>query len=376
VIDHSHKGYQIFLAIFPAEPPGFHQYRSGNWHDVLIRTFSTFQERTVNLQEWRCRPELGRVELIEWTGQEPSQIFHHHIPTDAIPQTFHTSQKLRKLELTFEYGHSHHIMLFENDRIVHEQQMPVNYIFTSPEVRDAFQGDLLGKVHMASFDISVVWSDSVHETNAMGNVEGMAILEKLHIWMDKQWPYRHTISFLASKSSGMLEEYPVSRFKQAERSHGTVTLKQRKDREHRDTTASIASGRRRSSILRRFSGMGPILDEAIASSPVSPIGSTTAAMEQSSPKWLSIKFTGKSMRIQPLCWYRNSLFIGSEAKLFLQTFNAALEQDGQPADLPYPSVAELADTPGPVELPADREPSELGGRERVELDGIPFRLHE
>lgn len=257
---------------------------------------SDLQKRTVFLQEWRCRPALGRAQLIGWTGQDPSQIFHHHIPADAMPQTFHTSQKLRKLELTFEYGHNHHIMLFENDRIVDEQQIPVEYVFTSTEARDAFQGDLLGKLHVASFDMNVIWSDSVHETNAMGNVEGMAILERLHIWKDKQWPHRHTISFLASKSSGTLEEYPVARFKHAERAHGTVTLKQRKC-EHRDSSASISSGRRRSSILRRFSGMGAISDQAVASNPVSPIGSATAEMELDFPKRLSIKFTGKSMRV-------------------------------------------------------------------------------
>jgi hypothetical protein len=211
---------------------------------------------------------------------------------------------MREMELTFEYSHSHHIMLFENEQIVFEQQMPVKYCFTSSEARDAFQGDLLGNFHVASFDISVVWSDSVHETNAMGNIEGMAILERLHIWRDKQWPYRHTISFLASKSTGTLEVYPVARFQRAERSHETVTLKQRKGRQHRDSAASIGSGRRRSSVLRRFSGMGSTSDEAeeaVALGPVSPTGSMTAAMDQSGPKWLSIKFTGRSMRIQPLC---------------------------------------------------------------------------
>lgn len=255
---------------------------------------SFLPQRTVTLQEWRCRPKIGRAQLVEWAGQDPSLIFHHHIPADAIPQTFHISQKLRKYQLTFEYGHSHHIMLFENDRIANEQQIPMEYVFTSIEARDAFQGDILGTTLIEGFDMDVVWSDNVHEKNNMGNVEGLAILERLHIWRDKQWPHRHTISFLASKSSGMLEEYPVSGFKHAERSHGTVMIKQRTEREHRSSNAGSSSGRRGSSILRRLSGMGTISDEAVDASLASPIRESPGETDHRCPKWLNIRFTGKS----------------------------------------------------------------------------------
>jgi hypothetical protein len=147
-------------------------------HAATITLFQgTAQEQTIVLQEWRCRPEPGsRAELVEWFGHDPSQVLHHHIPLDTVPRAFHPSQKLRMLDLTFEHEHSHHIMLFDNDQIAHDQLVPVEYSFTFSEVRGEFQGDILGKIHVTSFDISVVWSDSIHETNKMGNVEGMAIL--------------------------------------------------------------------------------------------------------------------------------------------------------------------------------------------------------
>lgn len=113
--------------------------------------------------------------------------------------------------------------------------------------------------------------------------------------------------------------------------------------------------------------MGTILDEGVDVGFVSPSRDLPGELDLRCPKRLSIRFTGKSNNLRPKLVRMYSPFPGTEAKLFLQAFNNALEQDGQPADIPYPSVPELADSPAPVELSAYRGPAELGERERSDL---------
>jgi hypothetical protein len=50
----------------------------------LTRTISTLfprtaHERTVLFQSWRCHPDgNAAVDLVEWTGLEPSETLHHY----------------------------------------------------------------------------------------------------------------------------------------------------------------------------------------------------------------------------------------------------------------------------------------------------------
>ena len=83
----------------------------------------------------------------------------------------------------------------------------------------------------------------------------MAVQEKLHIWKDVKYPYRHTMTFYASKSSGEVEEYKIRSYHLARRKNDRdeiVKLERMGLREHRESAASGASsGGRRPSLLKR-----------------------------------------------------------------------------------------------------------------------------
>jgi hypothetical protein len=155
------------------------------------------------------------------------------------------------LDLIFD--EPNHVVFFTDEGIIHDKFITAEYTFTSIEKLHEFEGDLRRKKHMSSFDIQVIWSNKHSEKSGMGSFAGMATLEKLNLWKDQRYPYRHSISFLASKSSGEQEEFKVLSFNRPiKRKHETVWLEKHNGKERRESAVSIASGGRRPSLLRRF----------------------------------------------------------------------------------------------------------------------------
>jgi hypothetical protein len=224
----------------------------------------------VLFQSWKCHPESNSaVDYVEWLGMEASARMHHHsklflsaealhgllisslVRPNAAPRTFHISQQSQVFDLVFD--EQDHVVFFTDEGVIHDKFITAEYTFTSVEKLHDFEGDLRRKKHVSSFDMQVIWSNKHSEKNAMGTFSGMATLEKLNIWKDQRYPYRHSISFLASKSSGEHEEFKVQNFKTPiKRKNETVWLEKHGDRERRGSGVSTTSGNQRSSLLRRF----------------------------------------------------------------------------------------------------------------------------
>jgi hypothetical protein len=172
-------------------------------------------------------------------------------------RTFHPSQRSQALDLAF--NEPNRVVFFTKESSIHDNFITAEYTFTSPTKLHSFYGDLLRKTHISSFDIQVIWSNKHSEKNAMGAFSGMATLEKLDLWKDRKYPYRHLISFLASKSSGELEEYRVRSFNcPLKRKNETVWLDKKGPDKYKESVRSSTSGGRRASMLKRFTKRGSV----------------------------------------------------------------------------------------------------------------------
>jgi hypothetical protein len=183
-------------------------------------------------------------------------LLSHQLPSGAFPQIPHSSDDPQQCDLIFYQEDWQHLTFNSKEERLHDKRREVEYRFLSTELRDRFHSDLLNKKHVASFNMDVISSDSIPEKNKMGAVEGIATLETLHVWKDIQWPYRHTFSFIASKTTGRVEEYHISLFNSPPERIGTVIILERrgKKKDHRSKASQSSSSGRKPSLLRRFTG--------------------------------------------------------------------------------------------------------------------------
>ena len=131
------------------------------------------------------------------------------MPHPAFPRIYH-SRTQQRLDVTFD--ESHRVTLVSGDTTIYNSPTIVEYFFTSSDKRDLFQGDIRDMTHVKAFDVDVIWSN-LHPSHRWGNLAGMARLEKVNLWQSNRFPYHHSLSFLASATSGEQHEHTLLSFR-------------------------------------------------------------------------------------------------------------------------------------------------------------------
>lgn len=131
------------------------------------------------------------------------------MPHPAFPRIYH-SKTQQRLNVTFDEHHQ--VTLISGDTTIYNSPTMVEYFFASSNKRDLFQGDIRDMTHVQAFDVDVIWSN-LHPSHRWGNLAGMARLEKLSLWQSNRFPYHHSLSFLASATSGEQHEHTLLSFR-------------------------------------------------------------------------------------------------------------------------------------------------------------------
>jgi hypothetical protein len=256
----------------------------------------------------------------------------------AFPHVYH-SKTAQRLDVTFDEYHQ--IVLVSGETTSYDNHILVEYSFVSAEKRDEFQGDVRGMTHVRAFDVDVVSSNLHSKRDRWNRISGMARLEKMNLWQSKNFPYHHSLSFLASATSGEQQEYPFLSFSSSkpvsqDSKEAKLTLGGRAE------SSSLPQPRRHSLNLRWPRRLSGHANELLHESPVSP--SLLQPNDPSQLNYLSFHFTHKD-----------------EYNIFKVEFERAYNDDLIPTEPIDPhNRVELENTQAPVEMSADMDILELG----------------
>ncbi|KAF2259817.1 hypothetical protein CC78DRAFT_585496 [Lojkania enalia] len=249
----------------------------------VARIYLHIQQEPLNLVSWTVKT-VHESRLVEWETDSNDYHLLHEVPNSAFPHIYHSTTS-QNLDVTFDDPHK--ISLVSGDMTLYSGSTLVEYTFFSPNDRDTFQAHIRNMTHVNAFDIDVIWSN-IDKKTSWGNLAGMATLEKLNLWQSDIYPYYHSLSFVASRTTGEQTEYPLLAFSNPPHyssRHREVRLSLAKRR------TSGSSHSRRNSVMSRLSRRpsDPVYDM-----PHDPPGSPTFAQETHDATHLehiSIKFT-------------------------------------------------------------------------------------
>ncbi|KIW00743.1 uncharacterized protein PV09_07727 [Verruconis gallopava] len=294
------------------------------------------QEVDIYLQSWRCIKLVDNSRLVHWDSIYNSQKVVHTVPRESIPGIQHSIHARREFEVFFS-GNPHHVVHYENDRPDFEDDFLPSYRFLTEDFGIQFMSDLRDKTLLVYFETDVIWSDR-HPHKEKGHDRGMARNVCILLWQDKEWPYRHSISFPANSISVHQVEYPVLRFHEARMQSENVRLDARDE---------------------NYLPADPTEEELEAAQMVPPV---------KVPLWLRIQFSGRSPRPQ--------------AERFVNMWNIAWREDHITRPKPPTPAADALLSPGGTVLPAElpwgqAEPQEAHSEHVVpenELPEGPFQM--
>jgi hypothetical protein len=186
----------------------------------------TNRERIVYLHQWHLIPLAQGGRCIKWEGEIPGVELVHYLPPDTFPQVHHSSkarQDSKKVRQVF-FEDKHHLTYHISGQVVFDGDVRPTYTFLTTAFQLEFLQLVRNKTRISWYDTEVIWSDIYHRKNNMGAFAGMARLEKIILWQDKEWPYRHSFSFFSNKTDLQQLEYPVIWFKEAKKTSDTVEI--------------------------------------------------------------------------------------------------------------------------------------------------------
>jgi hypothetical protein len=272
----------------------------------------------VCLQSWRCMAVPNYVQMIRWESIFQSQRLEHYIPYGSFPRICHSSKANQQFEVFFS-GEPHHVIHYENGQHAVEDDFLPTYKFLNDDLRVQFLSDLRNKELLTCFDTEVIWSEKHSKKTEMGNLHGMARLEPILFWQDKQWPYRYSFSFFANKLTIGQIEYPVLYFTEAKQSNDCIRLDQ-------VDLESLA---------------GPTTEDELEAAQMMP--------KVKVPKWLRVQFSGRNPK--------------SQAEGFKRIFNMAWREDQITRPKPPPPPPDPLLSPGGISLPSELPSSQLEAQE-------------
>ncbi|KAF2668631.1 hypothetical protein BT63DRAFT_414611 [Microthyrium microscopicum] len=288
-----------------------------------------------------------------------------HVPPDSMSNS-----------LTVRFYQRHMIEYMEPDYNF-QQEISVRYTFGEIATRDNFQEAIRGKRLIDSFGFDLLWTDVHPRESNYGMPTGLTQSERLNIWVDSAYPYRHTISFFHAEHHIEIALRDIRELPHEDKHHHLSI-----DLGSRETFASSpleASSSRFKNALRRRSSASkdhstlplPTLTSLGSTDPDGILEGVRTLYVQFAPRPSPQPSTSAFRGRRPSASSRMSsgerIKLPQESTRFIEVFRTVWQDDLRDPGVPNPreGVVEAPDfTFAPSELPAVERRLEMEGDNR------------